>query len=102
MADEIKNCDKCKAPIVNGKCVCGFWYEKGEEPNIAKILERAILAYDYLSERHDDDTPLTGDHHTGNCLVIFKGDHADCMKVKKFLMELRIKKMKAQGAEEVE
>jgi hypothetical protein len=64
------NCDKCDGIIINGKCRCGFWYEKDEIPNFAKTFERAIYAYDYMCEQHLNESPFTGDHHSGNGQLI--------------------------------
>lgn len=83
----INNCDKCGSLIYNGKCACGFWYEKDSKPELAKTFERAILAYDFMTEQYNDDSPFSGDHSSGNCFVFFKGDFQLCEKVKDFIRE---------------
>lgn len=82
-------CDKCSGKIINGKCPCGFWYEHDKAPNFAKTLERAIYAYDYMCEKNNDDSPFTGDHYSGNCIALFKGNYEDTQKVKNFIKSLR-------------
>lgn len=78
-------CDKCGTEIIDGECSCGFWYNNEETPNIAKTLEHAIMAYDSLN----DNSPLTGDHHSGNCIALFKGDYETCQLVKEFIVSLK-------------
>jgi len=48
-------------------------------------LEKAIYAYDYICEEYQTFTPLSGDHYSGNCIVLFKGDNELCLKVKAFI-----------------
>jgi len=82
-----KTCDKCKSKIVDGKCDCGVWYEKKEQPLFAENLERAMLAYNELGTFD----PISGDHHSGSCIVLFKGKYEDCEEVKKFIGSLKEK-----------
>ena len=82
-------CDKCNTKIYNGKCGCGFWYEKDSQPNILKTFERAIYAFDYMCEHSYNQEPMTADHHSGNCLVLFKGTYEDTQKVKEFILDMK-------------
>lgn len=88
MDTERTHCDKCKSKIYNGKCSCGFWYQKDKQPEVLKTFERAIFAYDFHCEEHNNRLPLSMDHYTGNCAVYFKGNYEDCMKVKEFINSL--------------
>lgn len=74
-------CDKCKSKIINGECDCGLWFNIDEQPDLTMFMERAIIAYN----RENIDYPLTGTHHTGTCIIVFKGDIELCEKLKKFL-----------------
>lgn len=85
MMDKHTHCDKCGSLISNGKCSCGFWYDHKDKPPMMEVLERAILAYDFFCEQNNCENPITGDHHSGNAIALFKGDYADCMKVKEFI-----------------
>jgi len=82
-----KNCDKCGSLIENGKCSCGIWVEKGQEPNFLKTLENAILAYDHYCEQLGTNEPVSGDHYTGYSIILFKGNFDDCKKVKNFIKD---------------
>lgn len=80
-----EKCGKCKSSIIKGKCDCGWWWEKDEQPDALKTFERAILAYDHLREQDGTNSPLTMDHNTGNCMILFKGDYEMCVKVREFI-----------------
>ena len=82
------NCDKCGSKINDGKCECGIWFEKEEQPDHLLFMERAIIAYN----RMNIDYPLTGDHCSGTCMILFKGDFELCEDIKKYI-EMR-KEMK--------
>ena len=82
-------CDKCRGTIKNGICPCGYWYEEDEVPNFAKTLEKAIYAYDHICEQYNDSSPFTGDHHSGNCIVLFKGTYEDTQKVRQFIVDMK-------------
>lgn len=82
-------CDKCHGKITNGTCSCGYWFDYQSAPNFVKTLERAIYAYDHMCEQSNDNSPFTGDHHTGNCIVLFKGNYKDTQLVKQFIFNLR-------------
>lgn len=83
---KMKVCDKCNTPIIEGACRCGWWYSKDNQPEVLKTFERAILAYDHIQEQGGTDSPLTMDHNTGNCMILFRGDYEMCMKVKEFIV----------------
>lgn len=76
-------CDKCNCKIIEGRCDCGIWIKPEEPIDPLTPLEDAIIAYN----RMNIDYPLTGDHHSGTCIVLFKGDYDLCKKVKKFIEE---------------
>ncbi len=77
----MEKCDECNSIIENGKCSCSYWFEREKQPKVSKILENSILAYNEMNI----DFPLSGDHYTGSCIVLFKGDLELCKKVKKFI-----------------
>lgn len=79
-------CDKCLSKIEDGKCSCGVWFQTKDQP-FSVTLERAIFAYDHLCEEYQTFTPFSGDHHTGNCIVLFKGDYDLTQKVVEFIKE---------------
>ena len=81
-------CDKCNSKVINGKCDCGIWINREDQPKNISIFEQAILEYNKLNT---DDCVLTGNHYTGTSLIIFKGDYNDCMKVKEFINNLHQK-----------
>lgn len=83
-----KECEKCGSKIVDGKCSCGDWYEKDKAPAFAQLVETTLLAYDFLCTTEKCDAPISGDHHNGSCIVLFKGDFDMCSKVKSFIKEL--------------
>jgi len=78
------HCDKCTGLIENNRCPCGIWFNTHDQP-FAVTLEKAIYAYDYICEEYQTFTPLSGDHYSGNCIVLFKGDNELCLKVKAFI-----------------
>jgi hypothetical protein len=80
-----EKCDKCHSPITDGKCDCGSWHKT--TPEFLTVFEKAILEYNEM----DIDHPLSGDHHSGTCLILFKGDHSKCMLAKKFIEKLKEK-----------
>jgi len=78
----MKNCDKCNSSIVKGKCSCGIWIETPESrPSSINIFEQAILEYNKMG----NNDVLTGDHHSGTCIILFKGNYKKCMKIKQFI-----------------
>ncbi len=85
----MNECDKCKGEILNGKCDCGNWYDKENVPNFAKTIEKSIYAYDHMCEQSNNSSPFTGDHYSGNCIALFKGNFEDCQKVKEFIKSLK-------------
>jgi hypothetical protein len=77
-------CDKCHGQILEGRCDCGVWMPKNKSPKHFQAMEAAILAY----VEAGCNEIISGDHYTGNCIVIFKGNHQDVMKVKEFIRKL--------------
>ncbi len=78
------NCDKCLSKILDGKCSCGLWKEAEEATEYHPYL-KAILAYNEECKKHGDWSPLSGDHFSGTCLILFRGDYEKCIKVKEFV-----------------
>ena len=76
-----KNCDKCGSKIIDGKCECGIWIETQDQPEHLVMFERAMVAYNRMNIDH----PISGDHHTGTCIILFKGDYELCEDVKKYI-----------------
>ena len=83
-----KTCDKCHSKIVDNKCDCGDWINSEDQPRNISIFEQAIIEYNRLNP-DDDDYILFGDHHTGTCIMFFKGDYKECMNVKKFIEDYK-------------
>ena len=84
--DKLAICNKCKGEIVNKCCDCGVWLDYSEQPPLLMSMEKAILAYN----RENIEYPLTGDHHTGTCIILFKGDIELCDNIKKFIEHQRL------------
>ncbi len=80
----MEKCDKCNSDIVDGKCHCDFWRKSERQSEVINVFERGIVAYDYLFY-HKKVGKVAGDHQDGNCMVLFKGDHDLCVKVKEFI-----------------
>jgi len=79
-----KKCDKCHSDIINNECSCGTWFEEVDHPTQTKIFEEAILEYNKMNL----DCPLTGDHHSGTCIILFKGNYEMSQQVKEFIENL--------------
>ena len=89
-----EKCDKCKCDIFQGECMCCTWYEGDLETiPVAKVFEKAILAYDHLYDQKKIIGPLGMDHFSGNSMVIFKGDHDMCIIVRHLINELHKRAM---------
>jgi len=76
-------CDKCGSDILMGRCSCGIWYEKDEQPESMQNLERALLDFKKSGKQIS-----SGDHHSGVCFVFFHGDYEKCMNVVKIVEQL--------------
>lgn len=76
-------CDMCGSKIENGECDCGLWKSKEEMENDPLKLS--------LEKFHEmKQFVLTGDSpHLGCAVVYFRGDYNDCMKVQKFIYEMK-------------
>jgi hypothetical protein len=72
----MNKCDKCHSDILMGRCSCGEWFESEEYPDRIKNIEKAIL--DFNASGKDISS---SDHHTGSCVVFFKGSFKKCMIV---------------------
>jgi len=82
------NCDKCGSLIENGKCSCGLWYEDHEKPLFTKQCEVAMESFNELYKKGQIGNIMSGDHHSGTCIIMFKGDYDDCMVVKDFIVRM--------------
>jgi hypothetical protein len=87
MTEKRTHCDKCLSLIQDGQCLCGVWVDNYKDVTIMSLLEKCIYFYDHHCEQHNDTTPMSGDHFTGNCYIFFKGDYEYCMKVKQFILD---------------
>lgn len=85
MIEKLTHCDKCGSKINNGRCDCGQWVDDYTQVPFMKLLEQCIYGYDHECEQSGSNGPMSGDHHSGNCFVFFKGDYELCMKVKDFI-----------------
>lgn len=76
-------CDMCGSEIINGKCSCGTW--KSAEEMEDNPMKKAI------EEFHDMKRfTVTGDApHLGCAVVFFRGDYNDCVKVEKFIHQMK-------------
>ena len=73
----------CGSKIENGECSCGEWISAEEFANNPLKLG--------LEKFHDMKRfSLTGDApHLGCAVVYFRGDYNDCIKVEKFIHEMK-------------
>lgn len=80
-------CDKCSSPLYKignqTKCACGVW-GRSEQLGV-DALEDAILFYNEQCKKSGDYSPLTGDHNTGTCFVIWRGNYEMCQEVRDFI-----------------
>ena len=83
--ERLTNCDKCHSKIENGKCSCGFWYENNKAPPFSKCLERAIESFNFQYDQGQIGEIFSGDHHSGTCIILFRGNYEICMKVKNYI-----------------
>ena len=81
-------CDKCHGKISNGICPCGEWYESKDMPDFANDFEKAIVSYNRICDFESPRAVFTGDHHSGTCIVMFKGTYEDVEKVRQFIESL--------------
>jgi hypothetical protein len=75
------HCDKCHSKIKNGWCNCGQWITNVERSPFIKILEQCLYGYDHICEQHGDEKPISGSHHSGNCLrsaIVWLGEADPC------------------------
>lgn len=84
-----ETCDKCHTPIIDSRCSCGVWFEDSKSVPFLKTMENAVEAYNFICDQNNDHSPFSGDHHSGTCILLFKGDYIDCMRVKKYISEIR-------------
>jgi hypothetical protein len=73
----------CGSKIEKGKCSCGEW--KSPEEMKDNPMKLAIEEFDSMKR-----FSLTGDApHLGCAVVFFRGDYRDCLKVQKFIYEMK-------------
>jgi hypothetical protein len=78
-----KKCDKCGSDILMNRCSCGHWFERGEQPKYLADMEKIILEFNKSGK-----TMFGADHHSGSCIVLFKGSEQDLGKVVLFIHQL--------------
>jgi len=81
---ERTHCDKCGGEIVTNGCPCGEWLPKGHSNEFVNALEQAMRLY---NENYDGQ-PVSGDHFTGTCFVMFKGDYEKARRVQGFVQHI--------------
>jgi hypothetical protein len=89
----MENCDKCGSKIVQqgeGRfCACGEWLHESECPPTVNAFEHAILVFNELARQWGNDAPISADHWTGTCMIMFKGDAKDCEHLKHIIKLMR-------------
>jgi hypothetical protein len=90
------HCDKCFSKIEEGKCSCGWWYEPNELPVESKFIEIAIETFDFFRDQGKFGDIVSGDHHSGTNIIIFRGDYEMCQKARSFIEAL----MRTYGKDE--
>jgi len=79
MTEKRTHCNVCGSKIQDGDCSCGYWTEPGEDHKNKELcdhLEAAILLFNKLGQGI-----FSGDHHSGTCFILFKGNKNDCEAV---------------------
>ena len=89
MTERLTHCDKCGSKIEDGRCSCGIWYERGEQPPEHQIIQYAIEAYTRMYASGKAPSVFTADHFSGSCIALFRGNYEDCMKVSDFIESLQ-------------
>ena len=79
------NCDNCYTKIQNNECACGYWFPKHDKHPILPVFQRIFKEYHELSLKHKKFIPVSAEHEKGYVCIVFKGDHRDCMKIRKFI-----------------
>jgi len=73
----------CGTEITNGKCSCGIWKSAEEMKDCP--FKKSVEEFHEMKR-----FTLTGDApHLGCAVVFFRGDYNDCMKVEKFIHEMK-------------
>lgn len=80
-----EKCDKCGSDILMGRCSCGYWFEQIKEMPIEAQRINQVLE-DFIKSGKDIQS---SDHHSGVCLVLFKGDYQKCMRVVDFIQKTK-------------
>ncbi len=76
-------CDMCGSEIKDGKCSCGEWIGPQE-------MAKCPMAQGLKKFHEMKQFTLTGDApHLGCAVVYFRGDYNDCVKVEKFIYEMK-------------
>ncbi len=78
-----EKCDKCGSDVLMGECSCGAWFERDNEPEYVKNLQKALLHF------HNSGKNISsGDHPTGCCFVFFRGNYEKCTTVVKLIEQI--------------
>lgn len=85
-------CDECYGIIIDGECPCGVWFKTKDQPNFMRLCETVIYGFDHLKNNGDLKDIFSGDHHTGNCMIMFTGDYEMCCKARQFIEKLQNEK----------
>ena len=79
----MENCDMCSSKIEDGKCDCGIWKTNEEMKDCA--MKQGIEKFNDMKR-----FTITGDApHLGCAVVYFRGDYNDCVRVQKFIYEMK-------------
>lgn len=77
------NCDMCGSKIKDGKCTCGIW--KSAEEMQDDPMKLALEKFHEMRR-----FTLTGDApHLGCSVIFFRGDYDDCLKIQKFIYQMK-------------
>lgn len=79
----IKVCDICGYKIINDQCSCGKWIN-------AEKMKDCPLKLGIEKFHEMKKFTLTGDApHLGCAVVYFRGDYNDCVKVEKYIHQMK-------------
>lgn len=79
----MEKCDMCGSEIHDSKCSCGVWVYK--EEMLDNPMKKSLEAFHEMKQM-----TLTCDSpHLGCAMIFFRGDYNDCVKVKKYIYEIK-------------
>lgn len=85
------HCDICGIKIEESKCDCGIWYEKNKYPLLLNTIINTIQTYNFHYDQGEVGPVCSADHHSGSCIILFKGDYAKCLLAKQYVENLVLK-----------